>query len=174
MYLISAYFDEHTTRRLKSNIDGIFRCTGNSFMIDHNVPPHLTLSAFETRDISSLYPVMDKLKVNLSPIDIHIVSVGVFFPYVIYSTPVLDEALHNMAFKIYDLITGIDEDVSINKYYNPAKWFPHITLAKTLSDEQMRKAFNYLQSSFVVLSGTVTEIGLAKTNPHEDLMRIKL
>ena len=43
MYLISAYFDEHTTRQLQRFIDAVAQNTGNTYMIDNNVPPHLTI-----------------------------------------------------------------------------------------------------------------------------------
>lgn len=37
----------------------------------------------------------------------------------------------------------------------------------------MIKAFGVLQDSFAPFEATVTEIGLAKVNPHEDVERFK-
>lgn len=50
MYLISAYFDEKTNRTIERWIEGVARASGNHFMPEHNVPPHLTVSAFDARD----------------------------------------------------------------------------------------------------------------------------
>mgnify|MGYP001658309316 FL=1 len=54
MYLISAYFDEHVTKGLQRLIDNIAKETGNTYMIENNVPPHLTISSFETRKPDNL------------------------------------------------------------------------------------------------------------------------
>ena len=43
MYLISAYFDEHVTKGLQRLIDNIAKETGNTYMIENNVPPHLII-----------------------------------------------------------------------------------------------------------------------------------
>ena len=50
MYLISAYFDKNTTEQLQKYIDKIAVVTGNSFMVDNQVPPHLTLAAIEAEE----------------------------------------------------------------------------------------------------------------------------
>ena len=50
MYLISIYFDEKTNRRIQQYIDKVAEKTGNAFMLDGQVPPHITISAFETQN----------------------------------------------------------------------------------------------------------------------------
>lgn len=40
--------------------------------------------------------------------------------------------------------------------------------------EEMIKAFAVLQDSFVPFEATITEIGLAKVNPHVDVERFEL
>ena len=101
------------------------------------------------------------------------VSVGMFFPYVMYLTPVLNAYLLELSKQIYDAVHDIPE-VSINRFYQPLQWLPHITLGKTLTKEQMRLAFAVMQDSFAPMKGRITSLGLAKTNPHEDLMMWKL
>ena len=96
------------------------------------------------------------------------VSVGVLLPYVIYLTPVLNAYLQELSQKIYDTVSGIEE-VSVSKFYRPMQWLPHTTLGKTLTKEQMRTAFEVMQEHFAPFDATVLKIGLAKTNPHEDL-----
>ena len=48
MYLISIYFDEKTDARIRSFMKQIAKRTGNSVMLDGNVPPHMTISAFHS------------------------------------------------------------------------------------------------------------------------------
>ncbi|MBE5925032.1 MAG: 2'-5' RNA ligase family protein [Lachnospiraceae bacterium] len=173
MYLITAYFDESTNRQLQRIIDGIAVASGNDFMTANNVPPHLTITAFETRDPNGLVPTMDRLKEELSCGDIHLVSVGTFLPYVMYVTPVLNLYLQDMAIKVHEAVKGCG-DIAISKYYQPTSWFPHITLAKTLEKEQMQQAFFYVQDHFAPIKGKIVELGLARTNPHEDIARVTL
>ena len=47
-------------------------------------------------------------------------------------------------------------------------------LERSLTKEQMQEAFAVMQEQFVPMEVTVSEIGLAKTNPHQDLVRIEL
>ena len=175
MYLITAYFDDKTNKNIRRWIDGIAKCTGNQFMIEHNVPPHLTITAFDSRGADHIIPIMDRLQTKLNSIDVEFVSTGVFLPYVMYITPVLDKQLHEMASIIHEEVVG-DPGSAINglrisKFYHPDKWFPHTTIGKTLDEEQMRQAFAYMQKSFVPFSGKIVELGLARTNPHEDIVR---
>ena len=173
MYLISIYFDEKTGKRIQGYINRVAEHSDNHFMLDEKVPPHITLSAFETRDVE---PVIDKLSravKNMEKGRVQWATVGQFFPYVIFLAPVLNEYLHGLSQRVYDSLSKI-EDVSISPFYQPFQWLPHTTVGKTLSKEQMRKAFEVLQNSFGVFEGEVVEIGLAKTNPHRDIVRWKL
>ena len=75
MYLISAYFDEHTTRQLQRFIDAVAQNTGNTYMIDNNVPPHLTISSFETRNPQNLCDDFVITKTNATAVADDVVEV---------------------------------------------------------------------------------------------------
>lgn len=89
MYLISAYFDEQTNKILERYIKKIAEVTGNSFMTENHVPPHMTISALEVRDEEDLKRQMKYLCDRFYGGMISFVSVGALFPYVLYVTPVL-------------------------------------------------------------------------------------
>lgn len=173
MYLISIYFDDVTNKKIQGYMEQVAKHTGNFFMLDEKVPPHLTVSAFDTRDIAGVIPRVEKLFEQLFQGDIKWVSLGQFLPYVLFLSPVLDEYLHGLASECHQLLSCI-EDVKENLYYQPFQWLPHTTIGKTLSKQQMKEAFEVMQNSFGPFAGKVTEIGLAKTNPHEDIIRRKL
>lgn len=169
MYLISAYFDERTNQAINRYIRQIAEKTGNTFMTDNQVPPHMTISSVEARQGELLFPCLEILRDELSGGDISVVSVGMFFPYVIYLTPVLNDYLLGLTQKIFDVVRDIPE-VNVSRFYQPLKWLPHITIAKTLTKEQMQIAFAVMQDRFVPLEAHITKLGVAKTNPHEDLL----
>ncbi len=111
MYLVSVYFDKTAEHILQRYINKIAEKTGNSFMTDNSVPPHMTISAIEARSEKSLLGAMDNLQNSLG---------------------------------------------------------------KTLTKEQMQMAFSVMQESFVPFEAAITEIGLARVNPHRDVVRWEL
>ena len=173
MYLISVYFDKHSNKILQRYIDQIALKSGNHFMTEHNVPPHMTISSIEARSVSVLEPAFESLQGTLTQGEIQFVSVGQLLPYVFYATPVMNAYLLKLSDCIYGAFKEIPE-TSISRYYRPLSWLPHVTLGKTLDKEQMKKAFAVMQESFAPFSAKVVEIGLAKVNPHEDIVRFEL
>lgn len=168
MYLVSIYFDEKTNQRIRSMIKQVAEKSGNYYMIEGNVPPHITVAAFETQDEEAAVAALEKVVGGLSSGTLQWASVGQFFPYVIYAAPVLNEYLHTMSASVYEGLSAL-EGVKISPYYRPFQWLPHTTIGKKLSKEEMKVAFEVLQSSFGMFSGEVVRIGLAKTNPYQEV-----
>lgn len=164
MYLISVYFDKKTENQIQSYINDVASACGNLFMVDNEVPPHITISAFETLHEKEVLEVLNSAFANIKGNKIEWVTVGTF-PTVIFIQPVLNEYLHNISSAIYEIISQIP-DTKVSKYYKPFSWLPHATIAKQLSEEEMRKAFEVLQKSFVAFEGKVVRIELAKKNPY--------
>lgn len=168
MYLISIYFDKKTNRKIQHYIDKVAKKTRNTYMVDGQVPPHITISAFETLNekcaIEALEHAIEKLRKG----KVEWVSVGQFFPYVIFLEPVLNQYLHNLCSCVNNELSHTDT-IKISPYYMPFQWIPHTTIAKKLSKEEMKIAFEVMQESFGMFEGEVVKIGLAKPNPHRDI-----
>lgn len=173
MYLISAYFDEETNNRIQQYINQVARKTGNTYMPDGKVPPHITISSFETNDITSVISLLEQNMAGLQKGVIKWTSVSAFLPYVIYLSPVLNEYLHGLSEQITSCLRQA-EDIRISPYYQPFSWMPHTTIGKQLSREEMQIAFEVLQHQFGPFSGKITKLGLAKTNPYEDIITYEL
>lgn len=201
MYLISVYFDDQANKILQRYIDEVAKATGNTFMIDHKVPPHMTISSIEAKSVDVLRPAFESLAEKLAftrtragnsslgnnvqgnanqsnsnlgeSNKIQIVSVGQLLPYVLYATPVLNEMLQDLQEVVYDTFKDI-EDTDISRFYQPYSWLPHITLGKKMDKEQMISAVKVMQEKFAPLEAIITKIGLAKVNPHEDVCVIEL
>ena len=173
MYLVSVYFDEKTNKILQRYIDKIAEVTGNDFMTAHNVPPHMTISAIEARDINCLVPAFNTLASQLKTGTINVVTVGQILPYVMYCGAVMNDYLLDLSKTVFAAYKDVP-DTFVSKYYQPLSWLPHITLGKTLDKEQMAKAFNVMQESFAPFTAKVVRIGLAKVNPHEDVAEFEL
>ena len=97
MYLVSVYFDDKSNKIISDYINKIAQKTGNTFMTDNHVPPHLTIMSVEAREEDKLTEVMGKLERYLTKGQIQLVSVGVLLPYVLYVTPVLNLYLEDIS-----------------------------------------------------------------------------
>lgn len=168
MYLISIYFDENTEKRLRSFIKGVAHATDNTFMLDHHVPPHITVAAVETKHEDLLFACVEEVVKRIEICDIQFVSVGTFGSQVIFVQPVLNEYLYKLVETFTQEVGQIEETIC-SPYYQPFHWLPHCTIGKQLSKEQMLQAFEVMQKQFVPVDGKVVRIGVAKTNPHRDI-----
>lgn len=168
MYLISIYFDENTEKRLQSFIKSVANATGNTFMLDNHVPPHITVAAVETKHEDLLLARVEELVKRFEVGDIELVSTGTFESKVIFVQPVLNEYLHKLV-ETFTRELGQIEETICSSYYHPFHWLPHCTIGKQLSKEQMLQAFEVMQKQFVPVDSKVVRIGVAKTNPHRDI-----
>ena len=62
MYLVSVYFDDKSNKIISDYINKIAQKTGNTFMTDNHVPPHLTIMSVEAREEEKLTEVMEQLE----------------------------------------------------------------------------------------------------------------
>ena len=169
MYLISLYFDDKTSR----TIYRLMRCaaekSGNTDMTDQHVPPHITLTAFDSREREEvLVQRLDVVLKDLQKVNLTWVSVAAFFPQVLYLMPVLNRNLHEFSVEISQVLEN-SGDTRIRECYKPFGWLPHTTVARRLSAEQMQNAFAALQTSFVPFEGTVARVGLSVGSPKREI-----
>ncbi len=173
MYLVSIYFDEKTENWIRKYIESVAAKTGNRFMLDNKVQPHITIASFETDKIDEVIERLKGIRSKLERGQITWASVAAFFPSVIYLAPVLNEYLHNLSMIVTENIRSVS-GVKLGKIYQPFNWIPHTTIGKKMSKEEMQIAFKVLQNSFGMFSGETVQIGVAKTNPYEDIIRWEL
>ena len=173
MYLISIYFDEASEKCINRYMKQIGKATGNTRMLDGNVPPHITISAFEAESEAIAREIFLQGAKALKSGNVQWVSIGTFLPGVIYITPVLNKYLHELSEIFYQEVSKM-QGVNADYKYLPYSWLPHSTLAKRLSKEQLTTAFLVMQNHFSPFSGRVTRIGLAKTNPYTNLEVVEL
>ncbi len=173
MYLISLYFDDITNNKMQLLINQVAKVTGNTFMLDNKIPPHITLLAFETMDEQNAIDIFEENIRVFSEGKAFFASVGAFKKQVIYVEPVLNEYLHNMSSETYKIFDTIS-DIKFSPYYKPFGWIPHLSIGKHLASTQLSAAFEILVKQFVPFEGRITKIGIAKTNPHRDLKVIEM
>ena len=173
MYLISIYFDEKTEEKLNGYIRRVAKDTGNDTMLSGKIPPHITISSFYAMEEMQARDVFRKVSAQAERGTVHWVTVGSFFSSVLFMAPIYSEYLHRLSVCTYNEVNE-QCGLKISRYYRPFEWMPHTTIGKHFSPEQLRTAFEVLQNQFVPMEGMVTRIGLARTNPYEDIEMIVL
>jgi len=169
MYLLSLYFDEKTNKKIQSYMNYVADCSGNTYMIDKEIPPHITLAVFDAGiDRAELIERLDKVLSVGAPGELQWVSVGVFLPQVLFLVPVLNEYLHNLSVGVCDALAACNHTY-VQNCYRPFNWLPHTTVGRTLSDSQMRKAFVILQKNFAPFQGRVVRIGLSEAAKKKEI-----
>ena len=93
--------------------------------------------AFETREEANAKKVLQEKFSALQKGELTWCSVGIFFPYVLYLTPVLNEYIHKLSKEIYECLAEMG-GIEISKFYRPFQWLPHTTVGKKLSKDEMR------------------------------------
>ncbi len=169
MYLISLYFDEKTNRKIRGLMNSVAEKSGNTDMIEKNIPPHITLTVFESRESEDvLVRSLDAVFGELPAADLTWVSVAAFFPHVLYLVPVQNECLYQFSVSVSQALESCS-GTKIQACYKPFCWLPHTTVARRLSAEQMRDAFAALQTAFVPFDGMVVRVGLSTGSPKREI-----
>lgn len=172
-YLISLYFDEKTDKIFRDYIKQVADDCGNTFMTDHQVPPHITVAAFESEDEESVITAAENCVKELESGMLQWVSIGALPSGVLYTAPVLNAYLQTVSEKIFEQIKNI-ENVKISRLYQPFQWFPHTTVAKKMTKEEIATGFASLQSAFTYREGKAARIGLATKQPYREIKEWKL
>ena len=132
MYLISAYFDKETTDKIQEYINQVAKKTGNTFMLDGRVPPHITLASFDVYREGQITAFLEQEISQLQQGTLQWASIGTFLPYVIYLAPVLNEYLHRLSVTVNEALLQMD-GITVRPHYQPFQWIPHTTIGKKLS-----------------------------------------
>lgn len=174
-YLVSLYFDDKTNKQILKYMKSVAVATGNDYMLEHKVPPHITISSFEV-DAETNLDIVGKLVKDFNEVFqnasggvVQWVGTGAFMTSALYLMPVMNQYLQNLMEDVYDVVSA-DKDIKISKYYQPFQWLPHTTIGKKLDAVQLVNAFEVVQSDFKVITGNVIKIGLAKASPYEDIV----
>lgn len=174
MFLISAFFDPLTNRTFQKLINGIADVTGNEFMLEFNVPPHLTFLQIQTRTgQEQLEQAVKNLEGKLKAVSLTFASCGDGIPNVVFAKVRMTDELKTQINLIYDEIIKIP-DIKINPYYLPENIFPHVTLGKTLTWEQQSAAMDYVNKNFSIFEGIISEVALTCGKPPYPLVHFSV
>lgn len=167
-YAIAVCFDMESTDKMKQKIIEIAESNINPYMISNKIPPHLTISLFETDDELEVHKVLKDIFSKVSREHIKVSSVEMFQPKVIYYSPKKSEFL----IKLNEIITNklIQIGIEPDKYYLPDRWVPHIALGVQLTFIELIRALEIVKRDFEPFNTIIEKVVLAKCNPYREII----
>lgn len=168
-YAIVLYFDTATEEIFTQIIKAIANSVHNqnaSYMLEHKIPPHITVSFFHADDIDEVVCVLNDSHLGFTAGDIFWGTLGTFVPNVLFAAPVLNEYLLNTCTTINKLLKN---RVNLHRFYLPYQWVPHTTLATKLNQDELIMAFDIASKHFTSFGGKSNRIALVECNPYKEV-----
>ena len=184
-YAVSLCFDDGAAQSVKAVQERLAQICGNNFLIEHSVPPHVTLGAFhaEPDALPKLQKAFDDFAMSARDVlggkglDLEFDGADCFLNKVLFlavkkdsqsfaCVKRLNEILHQKFLPLFE--------AGDNKNYLPERWIPHAALAVKLAPPQFEKCAPLLgpASDFVLpQSARVAALSLALCKPYTELCR---
>ena len=167
-YAIVLYFDANTNDTIRKIIARTATLSGNNYMLDINIPPHVTLGCFFSDEHGHLTERVESFVKNITPFEVTFNAIGSFEPYVLFASPMKDKKLTQLNALLHELLLSNYEPAE-NSNYLPDRWMPHCSLAVRLDEEQFAKAKTIEAEIDLPFTARVTKIALAKCNPYNEV-----
>ena len=160
-YAVVLYFDSRTNAIFQALIEELAAVTGNFYMSEHCIPPHVTIGDFFAEDAENIGVFAEGVKSG----EIEFNGWGAFVPSVLYAIPVSGDYLRACNRSVSGWIR--DSGYKENKLYACGNWIPHLTVATKLTAEQFEKA--RVAAKFTPFFGRAEKIALVKCNPYREI-----
>ena len=178
-YAVTLYFDSHTNELILEAMKDIAAATGNNYMLDNSVPPHLSLGLFHAEEekagemVKLFEEFAESLKSRDAGLSLNFNDPDNFADKVIFLNVSRDEPLMKLNRDLHQLFLPHFE-AGDNRNYLPKNWVPHIALAVKLSGTQFEKGFEVAKNFPLPKSAKITSATLARCNPYNEVSKISL
>ena len=171
-YAAVLYFDNTSERIIQDYITLAAQLTDNRYMLDHSIPPHITVAGFDTNASTPVMNALASISRRLSAGAIQFESVASFELKVIYIKPASNDYLLDIASQVRNQLSGI---VKMDPLYMPPMWVPHAALAVQLSQNAYNAAMPNITQRFTPFSGQAERLALVRCNPYlgMDIWRLR-
>lgn len=167
-YAVVLYFDEKTSEEIHKIIENVAVWSGNSYMIETGIPPHITIGAFSSEDETGLMERTGEFVKDFSGGDVEFCGIKAFEPKVLFLSPVKNEYLSMANRRVNQLMEGFFPPADHNNYL-PEYWVPHCALATRLEEEQMKAAREKVSSLPLPVTARAVKVCLARCNPYKEI-----
>jgi len=174
-YAVSLHFSTDASDIITKAVRDIAEATGNNFIIENKIPPHITIGTFHARkeDEARLLQLTAEFARTQKAGVVHFSKIDNFKGKVLFLKGEKDFFLAQMNRQLHSLVLSEFESGE-NGYYLPEIWCPHTTLATRLSQGQFAKALSVAEKISLPLEAKACEIGFYQCSPFLELKRFVL
>ncbi len=171
IYAVVVYFDKQTEDRISQIINSVAERTGNRYMLENSIPPHVSLGIFGTDDEEAITEHFRSFAKTLSPADIVFDKTGSFGNVVLFLPPAENGFLRSANKSLHDMMPFSPAE---GGNYLPGKWVPHCSICVLLDEETFPAAYETAERMFSPIKGRITRLVLAECYPYREKMIIDL
>ncbi len=173
-YAVMLYFDENTDNIIKEYIKKLEPLTNNKYMLDHDMPAHITLAMWNSEHDYS--QEIKKYAQKSLGFDVTFGSVGFFNEDEkhIFLAPVKSDSLIALHNGLYDAIDLPDEKDYINIYKDNDIWVAHTTIAYQVKDGCFGEALAQSAEIALPIIAKAKSLALAVCCPFKELISFPL
>jgi 2'-5' RNA ligase len=173
-YAVMLYFDENTDNTIKKYIEKLEPLTNNKYMLDHNMPAHITLAMW-----NSEYDYSEKIKEyaqKSQTFDVAFESIGFFNrdERHIFLAPVKSDSLSALHDGLYEAINLPDEKDYIDIYKNNDIWVAHTTIAYQVNDGRFSETLAQSSKIKLPIVAKAKSLAIAVCCPFKELAAFPL
>ena len=174
-YWVVALFDQESENKLRALWKKVVDSGVNSFMLDTDSIPHITLAACDQIDENEFLPRLKEFAAGIEPFRLLFSSIGIF-PFgnnVLFLTPVITDKLLALHTGVHGLLCEKNCTVA-HLHYQPNHWAPHCTIAVNAPLEESLKGISSLMADFQPLQVTVDALLVVEAYPIRYMERYPL
>ena len=174
-YAVSLHFTQEVNEIILNTMSSIADVTGNDFMIQNKVPPHVTIGAFHgTKETEEkLIQIVEDFSIRQKSGFVRFSEIGNFNGKVLFIKPEKDSFLSAINQELHKSLMP-EFEAGENGYYMPEIWFPHTTLATRLNQTQFKKAVELAGKIHLPLEAKISDIGFYQCSPFLELKRFPI
>lgn len=174
-YWVVMLFDTESENRIRSLWKNVVDSGVNSFMLDTDSVPHITLASCDQIAGDVFYPRLKEFAAQTQPFSLVLSSIGIFASgsHVLYLAPVITDKLLDIHTSIHKLLCEKTCSAA-NVHYQPNHWTPHCTLAVNMPLEECIKGTASLLPEFQPIEVTVEALQVVEAYPIRYLERYPL
>ena len=165
-YAVSLHFGREVNEIIYSAMASIADQTGNRFMIENKVPPHITIGAFHAAKSqeAKLLALVESFAKGQCSGSVQFCEAGNFNNKVLFLKPEKNDFLTGLNADLHDLLLP-EFSKAENGYYLPDIWYPHTTLATGLNSSQIEKALEIANGITLPLDAAAGELAVYQCSP---------
>ncbi|MCR5400668.1 MAG: 2'-5' RNA ligase family protein [Treponema sp.] len=174
-YAVSLHFSQKINEIVISTLQAIADETGNRFMIENKIPPHITIGAFHAarEGEGKLLQHVENFARDQKAGTVQFSEVGDFNGKVLFLKPEKNIFLSDINKELHTLLLPEFEKAE-NGYYLPDIWFPHTTLATRLNQSQFSAAKEIAKQITLPLEAAIEELAVYQCSPFLELKKFGL